>query len=74
MSLQEGGIDAFLREVLPYAPDAWSLPCPVKIGYEISFNPYFYKPQPLRPLEEIRADILAVERETDGLLPEILGK
>ena len=72
--LEDGGIDAFLkREVLPYAADAWYLPAAVKIGYEINFNRHFYKPQPLRPLEDIRADILAVERETDGLLAEILG-
>ncbi len=71
--LEEGGIDAFLqREVLPYAPDAWYVASSVKIGYEISFTRYFYKPQPLRPLEEIRADILALEKETDGLLAEIL--
>ncbi|QXD16754.1 type I restriction-modification system subunit M [Rhodocaloribacter litoris] len=67
-------IDAFLqREVFPYAPDAWYDPGKVKIGYEISFTRYFYKPQPLRPLDEIRADILAMERETEGLLAEILG-
>ena len=72
--LEEGGIQAFLRrEVLPYAPDAWYVPKSVKTGYEISFTRYFYKPQPLRPLEEIRADILALERETEGLLGEILG-
>jgi len=69
-----GGIDAFLeREVLPYAADAWYRPEKVKIGYEISFTRYFYKPEPLRSLEEIRADILAVERETEGLLGEIIG-
>ena len=72
--LEEGGIEAFLkREVLPYAPDAWYVPDSVKIGYEISFTRYFYKPEPLRPLEEIRADILALERETEGLLDEIIG-
>ena len=72
--LEEGGIDAFLeREVLPYASDAWYDPDKVKIGYEISFTRYFYKPVPLRPLEEIRADILALERETEGLLQEIIG-
>ena len=71
--LEEGGIKAFLRrEVLPYAPDAWYSPSSVKVGYEISFTRHFYKPQPLRPLEEIRADILALERETDRLLAEIL--
>ncbi|NJL29748.1 MAG: SAM-dependent DNA methyltransferase, partial [Thermoanaerobaculia bacterium] len=72
--LEEGGVEAFLRrEVLPHAPDAWFDPGSVRVGYEISFNRYFYKPTPLRSLAEIRADILAVERETDGLLGEILG-
>jgi type I restriction enzyme M protein len=72
--LEEGGIEAFLRrEVLPYAPDAWYDPGKVKIGCEISFNRYFYKPQPLRSLDEIRADLLAVERDAEGLLKEILG-
>ena len=72
--LEEGGIEAFIRrEVLPYAPDVWYVPGSVKVGYEISFTREFYKPQPLRPLEEIRADILAVERESEGLLGEIIG-
>ncbi len=72
--LEEGGIDAFLtREVLPYAPDAWYDPDKVKIGYEISFTRYFYKPKPMRSLEEIRADILAVEKEMEGLIGEIVG-
>ncbi|WP_213699119.1 hypothetical protein [Acetomicrobium sp.] len=60
-------------EVLPYAPDAWYDPAGVKVGYEINFNRYFYKPKALRTLEEIRADLLAVEREAEGLLAEILG-
>ena len=73
--LQEGGgIEGFLRrEVLPYAPDAWVVPETVKIGYEISFNRYFYKPQPMRTLAEIQADIMAADRETEGLVHEILG-
>ena len=71
---EEGGIEAFLqREVLPYTADAWYQPDSVRIGYEISFTRYFYKPQPMRTLEEIRADILALEKETEGLLGEILG-
>ena len=71
---EEGGVEAFLRrEVLPYAPDAWYQPDSVKIGYEISFTRYFYKPQPMRSLEEIRGDILALERETEGLMDEIIG-
>ena len=71
---EECGIEGFLRrEVLPYAEDAWYVAKSVKIGYEISFNRYFYKPEPMRTLEEIRADILKVERESEGLLAEILG-
>ena len=69
---EEGGIEAFLRrEVLPYAADAWYQADSVKIGYEISFTRYFYKPQPMRTLEEIAADILALEKETEGLLGDL---
>jgi type I restriction enzyme M protein len=72
---ESGGVDAFItREVLPYAPDAWYDPKSIKIGYEISFTRYFYKPQPQRPLQEIRDDIAAAEKETEGLLAEILGE
>ena len=73
--LEEGGIEAFLRrEVLPYATDAWYAPASVKTGYEVSFTRYFYKLQPLRTWEKIRADILTLERETEGLLGEIIGE
>ena len=72
--LEEGGIETFLRrEVLPYAPDAWYAQGSEKVGYEVHFTRHFYKPQPLRPLEEIRTDILALERETEALLVEIVG-
>ena len=71
---EDGGIEAFLRrEVLPYAADAWYQVDGVKVGYEISFTRYFYKPKPMRTLAEIRADILALEQETEGLLVKILG-
>jgi len=71
--LEKGGIDAFIkREVLPYTPDAWVKPDSAKIGYEISFTRHFYKPQPLRSLEEIQADIAGVEKEAEGLLGELL--
>ena len=75
VSLQEdGGIERCLhREVLPYAADAWYRPERVKVGYEISFNRYFYKPEPLRSLKEIRADILALEQETAGLLDGLVA-
>ena len=45
----------------------------VKIGYEISFNRYFYKPQPMRMLGEVQADIVAVERGTERLMRDSLG-
>ena len=39
-----------------------------KIGYEVGFTRHVYKPQPLRTLAEISADILAIEKEAEGLL------
>ena len=72
--LEEGGIEAFFkREVLPHATDAWIDADSTKIGYEISFARYFYRPKPLRTLDEIRADILALESQTEGLLHKIVG-
>ena len=72
---EEGGIEAFLtREVLPHANDAWYVAEKTKIGYEISFTRHFYKPQPMRSLEEIRSDILALEKESEGVLNEIFGE
>lgn len=70
----QGGIEQFFKiEVLPFAPDAWIDESKTKIGYEISFTKYFYKPVILRTLDEIIADIKALEQETDGLLNEIIG-
>jgi len=62
----------FEREVLPHVTDAWMERSKDKVGYEISFTKYFYEYKPLRSLEEIKADILALEIETEGLLGEIL--
>ncbi|WP_339862557.1 class I SAM-dependent DNA methyltransferase [Thalassospira alkalitolerans] len=71
--LEDGGIEAFIRrEVLPHAPDAWIEDGKTVIGYEISFTRHFYKPQPLRPLADIEADIRALEEETEGLLEDVL--
>ncbi|MBF0259046.1 MAG: SAM-dependent DNA methyltransferase [Desulfamplus sp.] len=60
------------KEVLPHVPDAWVDHSKTKVGYEINFTKYFYEYKPLRSLAEIRADILALEKETDGLLSEVL--
>ncbi len=62
----------FKREVLPHVPDAWMDRSKDKVGYEINFTKEFYKYKPLRSLEEIRKDILALEKETEGLLEEVL--
>src|SRR6185437_8798742 len=71
---EPGGIDAFFeREVLPHAADAWIDGEKTQIGYEISFARYFYKPTPLRSLDDIRADILKLEQQTEGLLHKIVG-
>lgn len=73
--MEPGGIETFfVREVLPHAPDSWISMDATKIGYEISFARYFYKPAPLRTLEQIRADILELEAQTDGLLLKIVGE
>lgn len=70
----KGGIAAFIEnEVKPYSPDAFIKPGTEKVGYELSFTKYFYKPVQLRTLAEISADIRAIEKETDGLLDEIIG-
>lgn len=72
--LEDGGIEAFFkREVLPYVPDAWIDESKTQIGYEVSFTRYFYKPVQMRTLDEIMKDIRAIEKETDGLLKEIVG-
>jgi type I restriction enzyme M protein len=43
-----------------------------RVGYEISFTKYFYEYEEIRPLGKIKADIINLEKETDGLLGEIL--
>lgn len=64
----------FKREVLPHVPDAWVDESKTKIGYEINFTKYFYQYKPLRSLAEIRSDILALEKETEGMIREIVEK
>ena len=63
----------FLKEVKPHVEEAWINLDATKIGYEISFNKYFYKHKPLRSLEAVTEDILQLEEESDGLIREILN-
>ena len=68
-----GGIAAFMQdEVLPYAPDAWVDEAKTTIGYEISFAKYFYKPAPMRELDDIIASLNDLEKTTDNILKDIL--
>ncbi len=70
--LQEDVDAYFKREVLPHAPDAWMDRAKDRVGYEINFTKEFYKYKSLRSLDEIRADILTLEKETEGLMAEVL--
>ena len=71
--LKEDIYGYFVREVKPHVDEAWINLDATKIGYEISFNKYFYRHKPLRSLQEVSADILALENESDGLIREILN-
>jgi type I restriction enzyme M protein len=71
--LKENIYAYFLREVKPHVTEAWINLDATKIGYEISFNKYFYRHKPLRSIEEVTADILKLEQESDGLIREILN-
>jgi type I restriction enzyme M protein len=72
--LKESIKEYFRREVLPHVPDAWIDEAKTKVGYEVNFTRYFYKYQPLRSLEEIHADILKMEQETEGMIHNIIEK
>lgn len=65
--------DYFIREVRPHVDEAWIAIDKTVIGYEISFNKYFYQHKPLRSLKEVTAEILALEAETDGLLKQLVS-
>jgi type I restriction enzyme M protein len=62
----------FLQEVKPHVKEAWIDLDKTKIGYEISFNKYFYKHKPLRSIDEVSAEILELEKENEGLIMDIL--
>jgi type I restriction enzyme M protein len=71
--LKENIYSYFLREVKPHVAEAWINLDATKIGYEISFNKYFYRHKPLRNIEEVSTDILKLEELSDGLIKEILS-
>jgi len=69
--VKEDIYEYFQREVRPYVADAWINLPPTKIGCEISFNKYFYKPAPLRSLSENEADILALDEQSQGFIKSL---
>lgn len=71
--IREDIYDYFLREVRPYAKDAWINVPETKIGCEISFNKYFYHPQPLRSLDENEQDIRRLYSESKDFIDSILN-
>ena len=60
------------KEVLPFVPDAWVDESKTKIGYELSFTKYFYKPEAQRDISEIADDLRRLEEESAGMLKGIL--
>ncbi|MCU5786159.1 type I restriction-modification system subunit M [Alloalcanivorax marinus] len=70
---KQGIHDYFLEEVKPHVEEAWINLDSTKIGYEISFNKYFYRHKPLRSLEEVAQDIISLEQKAEGLIAQILG-
>lgn len=70
---QQSIYEYFLEEVKPHVDEAWINLDSVKIGYEISFNKYFYRHKPLRSLENVASDIFYLEQRAEGLIAQILG-
>jgi type I restriction enzyme M protein len=67
-------IDEYMkREVLPHVPDAWVDESKTKVGYEIPFTRHFYKYTPLRSSEEIKAEIVELEKSIAEKLKSLLG-
>jgi len=63
----------FLDEVRPHVDEAWINLDSTKIGYEISFNKYFYQHKPLRDMDDVASDIINLEQKAEGLIADILG-
>jgi type I restriction enzyme M protein len=69
------GVDVneyFEKEVQPHLPTSWVDHNKSQVGYEINFTKYFYKFKQLRSLEEITEDLIQLEKESDGLMSQLL--
>lgn len=68
----EKDIDQYFKEeVLPHVPDAWMDRSKDKVGYEITFNRYFYKHPISRPLKIIDKELFEIERSIMDMLSKI---
>lgn len=65
--------DYFNTEVKPHLPNSWMDRNKDKVGYEINFTKYFYEYKPLRSLEDITNDLLELDKESEGLMKEIMN-
>ena len=72
IQLDENIDNYFIKKVKPNLPDSWMDISKNKVGYEINFIKYFYQYKPLRSLDEISQDLLRLDKETEGLMKEIL--
>jgi type I restriction enzyme M protein len=70
--LKEDIKEYFNREVIPHVPDAWIDHSKQKVGYTINFTRYFYQYKPLRPTEEIKKDILEIEKDLEDKIHQLL--
>lgn len=64
--------DYFEKEVKPHLPNSWVDKDKTQIGYEINFTKYFYKYTPLRSVKYVLKDLLELEKESDGLMNELV--
>ena len=62
----------FEREVKPHLPNSWVDKEKTQIGYEINFTKYFYKYTSLRSVKDVLKDLLDLEKESDGLMNELV--
>ena len=77
--LKESVYGYFEQQVTPHVPDAWIDESKRDkqdsevgvVGYEIPLTRQFYVYKPPRPLEEIEADIKAIEKDIVKLLAEV---
>lgn len=62
----------FQREVLPHVPEAWIDETKTRIGYEIPFTRHFYEYTKLRSSNEIKQEVLELEKKIQEQLEQVM--